>query len=850
MNHDAFDAAGDLERFVLHVFASAAEDRVEQFFLGCQFGLRLGRDLADEDVARLHACADPDDAFFVEVSQGLLADVGNVASELFSAELGLANFDVELVDVNRRVNVVLHQPLGENDRVFKVVAFPRHEGDESIASQRKLAVARGRAVAEQLALLYTLVELDRRLLVEAGPLVEAGELPHRVALAVDLDHVRIDVGHFAGALAADHHARVLGDGLLQARADQRRLCDQERYGLPLHVRAHQGAVGVVVLEEGDQAGRDAHHLAGGDVDIFHFLGAGPMDVVPVAGQHALFGDFSLLDQRVGGGHVGVRFLVGPQPFDLVGQLARFDLAVRPYQKSIVVDLGENAQARDQADVRAFRRLDRADAAVVGDVNVADLEACPLAVESAGAQRAQAAFVREHREGVGLVDHLRQLAAAEEIFDGGRHALRIDQRTGRHLFDVLEAHPLLDGAPELEETFPHFVGSQLVDRPQAAVAEVIDVVDLGVLVVGPKPDEITDRIDEIFGAKRHLRIRDVLVELAVDAEPTDAAQPVTVDVEEFLFEEVGRLLELRRVAGPQPLVNPQQGRLVAGGHFLRRGLVAGPVFHDAVEHQGIAQLRHDLDGPDARFGHRDDVRFGDQVAALDDDFAAAFVLDRIDDVFDGNLIDQFRVIALSHLHLGGFVEEADQGRVGREIGRHGPQQGHRGEFSALVDTDAERFLLADDQLDPAAALRDDAARIVLAFSRLGAEHKVDARRAVELADHDALGPVDDELAAAEHDGHVAQVNFFLDRLLFDEPQPDAERTAVGQPQLAAFGGRVAGLAQLVAKVFEAVLSVVALDREDLAQNLFEALGLALARTSLKLQKAGVRLGLDPRQVGDF
>ena len=42
-----------------------------------------------------------------------------------------------------------------------------------------------------------------------------------------------------------------------------------------------------------------------------------------------------------------------------------------------------------------------------------------------------------------------------------------------------------------------------------------------------------------------------------------------------------------------------------------------------------------------------------------------------------------------------------------------------------------------------------------------DDEIDAGRAVQLADDDALGPVDDELAAADHDGHVAEVDFFLD-----------------------------------------------------------------------------------------
>ena len=106
------------------------------------------------------------------------------------------------------------------------------------------------------------------------------------------------------------------------------------------------------------------------------------------------------------------------------------------------------------------------------------------------------------------------------------------------------------------------------------------------------------------------------------------------------------------------------------------------------------------------------------------------------------------------------------------------------------------------------------------------HEVDARAAVQLADDDALGTVDDELTAAEHDRQVAQVDLFLDRLLLGQPQPDPERPAVGQPQLAAFVRLVAGLAQFVAEVLQPQRLVVALDREDLPQHALQTLVLAL------------------------
>ena len=90
-------------------------------------------------------------------------------------------------------------------------------------------------------------------------------------------------------------------------------------------------------------------------------------------------------------------------------------------------------------------------------------------------------MREHRQRVGLVDDLRQLAAAEEVLDRRRDALGIDQAAGRHVLDVLQAHPLLHGAAQLQEALAQLVAGQLVDRPQAAIAQVVDVVDFDVRI---------------------------------------------------------------------------------------------------------------------------------------------------------------------------------------------------------------------------------------------------------------------------------------------------------------------------------------------------------------------------------
>src|SRR5205823_2723048 len=69
---------------------------------------------------------------------------------------------------------------------------------------------------------------------------------------------------------------------------------------------------------------------------------------------------------------------GVHDVDVVDDAPGLDLAVRRLDKSVVVDARKARKRADQADVRAFRRFDRANAAVVRRVNVADFESRALA----------------------------------------------------------------------------------------------------------------------------------------------------------------------------------------------------------------------------------------------------------------------------------------------------------------------------------------------------------------------------------------------------------------------------------------------------------------------------------------
>ena len=85
--------------------------------------------------------------------QRFFADVRNVARDFLRAELGVASADFEFIDVNRGIDVLLHDAFGDQDGVLEVVTVPRHERDEHVAAEREFALVGVRTVGDDLALL-------------------------------------------------------------------------------------------------------------------------------------------------------------------------------------------------------------------------------------------------------------------------------------------------------------------------------------------------------------------------------------------------------------------------------------------------------------------------------------------------------------------------------------------------------------------------------------------------------------------------------------------------------------------------------------------------------------------------
>ena len=128
-------------------------------------------------------------------------------------------------------------------------------------------------------------DVDDRALVDARALVGADELLELVlvelaGVGLDRDALGGHAGDHAAAAGDEDLAGVARGALLHAGADDRRLRLEERHGLALHVRTHERAVGVVVLEERDERGGHGDDLLGRHVHVLDLARRAPPGTCP------------------------------------------------------------------------------------------------------------------------------------------------------------------------------------------------------------------------------------------------------------------------------------------------------------------------------------------------------------------------------------------------------------------------------------------------------------------------------------------------------------------------------------------------------------------------------------------
>ena len=159
------------------------------------------------------------------------------------------------------------------------------------------------------------------------------------------------------------------------------------------------------------------------------------------------------------------------------------------------------------------------------VHVAHFEAGALARETARTKRRETPLVRDLRQRIGLIHELRQLRGAEELAHRGGRRLGVDQVLRHHGVDIDRRHALLDGALHAQQADAILIFHQLADRAHAAIAEMVDVVDLALAVA--QIDQRADHRDDVFLAQDAHGVRDVEVEPHVHLDAADRGQVVAL-----------------------------------------------------------------------------------------------------------------------------------------------------------------------------------------------------------------------------------------------------------------------------------------------------------------------------------
>ena len=112
------------EAAILHVTELLTEDRPQELLLRRQLLLTFGRDLAHQDIERPHLGAHAHDTIFIQVPNGILRDVRDLARDLLGTQFGVPRRQFVLLDVHRGEFVLAHKLLTEQDGILKVTTLP------------------------------------------------------------------------------------------------------------------------------------------------------------------------------------------------------------------------------------------------------------------------------------------------------------------------------------------------------------------------------------------------------------------------------------------------------------------------------------------------------------------------------------------------------------------------------------------------------------------------------------------------------------------------------------------------------------------------------------------------------
>jgi hypothetical protein len=419
-------------------------------------------------------------------------------------------------------------------------------------------------------------------------------------------------------------------------------------------------------------------------------------------------------------------------------------------------------------------------------------------------------VGELAERVGLVHKLRELAGAKELADGGHHGTDVDEIDRSDVFGLADAHALTDDAFHATEADTQFLLDELTHGLDATVAQVVDVVRILQAVV--EADEVIDQGDEVsLGDDAHGE-RHVQAEALVELVAADALQVVAPGVKDLGDEEFLGVAHGERIARAHALVELESGFLGDGGRAPGLGTGAPDgLLLDGRENVGMI-------GMGVRAGKELDQLFIGAAVEHRKEAGSPRVGSRAD-------------VASVGMRFG--AKEGEGGSIAKVAlkvfwgkGSQGAQKDGDGNGPLAIELDGDIVALSGLKLHPGATIGDEfslAQQAPCGPILFGV--KVDAGRADQLADDNALGAVDDKGAVLGHEGKVAKENLAHDGLVLlavVEEGLDVEGSGIGHVALDALGLAVLGIFKPEAQVEFLTELCIADAREVELQVLVEAL----------------------------
>ena len=99
VNHDAFNTRLNTQGSITNVTGFFAEDGAQQFFFRRNRRFAFRRNLTDQNVTGLNFGTDVNDTGFIQIAQGFLTDVRNIAGDFFLPQLGVTGHNFKFFNM-------------------------------------------------------------------------------------------------------------------------------------------------------------------------------------------------------------------------------------------------------------------------------------------------------------------------------------------------------------------------------------------------------------------------------------------------------------------------------------------------------------------------------------------------------------------------------------------------------------------------------------------------------------------------------------------------------------------------------------------------------------------------------